>query len=48
MYNLIAEGTTQAPHALPMAPGAFGLLAIGTFAVLLAVLFAFRNVSNRH
>jgi hypothetical protein len=47
MPNLLAEGT-EAAHSLPMPPAAFGLIAIGTFALLLAITFAFRNVSNRH
>jgi hypothetical protein len=47
MPILLAEGT-QAAHSLPMAPAAFGLLAIGAFALLLAITLAFRNVSNRH
>ena len=47
MPSYLAEGT-EAAHSLPMPPAAFGLLAIGTFLVLLAVTFAFRNVNNRH
>jgi hypothetical protein len=47
MPNLLAEGAGAA-YSLPMPPAAFGLLAIGAFALLLAITFAFRNVSNRH
>ena len=47
MPNLMAEGA-EAAHSLPMSPVAFGLSAIGVFLVLLAITYAFRNVSNRH
>jgi hypothetical protein len=41
---------TEAPivNELPMSPLGYGLLAIGTFAVLLAITFAFRSVGTRH
>jgi hypothetical protein len=47
MESLLAAGT-EPPHSLPMAPAAFGLLALAAFGLLLAVTYAFRNVSNRH
>ncbi len=47
MAGLLTEGT-EAAVSLPMPPAAFGLVAIGVFAVLLAVTLAFRNVSTRH
>jgi hypothetical protein len=47
MRGYLAEGAEAAP-SLPMSPVAFGLVAIGVFAVLLAITLAFRNVSNRH
>jgi len=47
MASLLVEATA-AEHSLPMSPAAFGLIAIATFAVLLAVTLAFRNVGKRH
>jgi hypothetical protein len=43
----LAEGA-EAAHVLPVSPAAFGLLALGAFAVLLLVTFAFRSIGNRH
>jgi hypothetical protein len=47
MANLLAAGT-ELPTSLPIPPAGYALLAFGTFLVLLAVLFAFRSVGNRH
>jgi hypothetical protein len=47
MIILLAE-EAEATTSLPMWPAAYGLVAIGLFAVLLAITLAFRNVSNRH
>jgi hypothetical protein len=47
MQSLLSEGT-QAAVNLPLSPAGFGLLAIATFGLLLAVTFAFRSISNRH
>lgn len=41
-----AEGKTE--HELPIPPVAFGLTALGVFALLLLATFAFRGVANRH
>ena len=40
----------EAPNVneLPMPPLGYGLLAIGAFAALLAITFAFRSVGNKH
>jgi len=47
MASLLVEAT-EAQNSLPMSPGAFGLIAIAAFGVLLAITLAFRNVGNRH
>jgi hypothetical protein len=47
MAYLLAEGT-QAATSLPLAPAGYALVALGLFAVLLAVTYAFRSIGNRH
>jgi len=47
MQSLLSAGTEPAV-TLPIPPAGFGLLAIATFGLLLAVTFAFRSISNRH
>ena len=41
---------TEAPivNELPMPPQGYGLLAIGAFALLLAITFAFRSTGSKH
>lgn len=47
MAALLME-SAEAARTLPMDPAWFGLIALGAFAALLAVTFAFRNIGNRH
>jgi hypothetical protein len=47
MMTFLAEGSAVA-RTLPMPPAAFALVAIAAFALLLAVTYAFRGISNRH
>ncbi|KGN39904.1 hypothetical protein [Knoellia aerolata] len=44
--RVLAEEAAQ--HDLPMPPWAFGVLALASFALLLAVLWAFRGTAQRH
>ncbi len=43
-----AEETAEVHNELPMPPEAFGLAALGTFAFLLLVTWAFKSVGTRH
>jgi hypothetical protein len=45
--QLLAAAAEEGPE-LPISPQAFGLLALGVFAALLAVTWAFRSVGKRH
>lgn len=42
------ESTSETHNQLPMAPEAFGLLALGALMSLLLVTWAFRSVGSRH
>jgi hypothetical protein len=44
---LLAQGTTEPAHQLPMSAAAFGLLAIIVFVSLLGLTWTFRNTSNK-
>jgi hypothetical protein len=42
------SAAAETARTLPMAPAWFGIVAIITFAVLLAVTFAFRSIGKKH
>jgi hypothetical protein len=44
----VAAATAEETRELPIPPWAFGLIAVGVFAALLAVTFAFRNTGTKH
>jgi hypothetical protein len=46
-YIASTDNTGGSGHELPMAPLAFGAMAMVTFLVLLAVLWAFRGTANK-
>ena len=46
MLSVLTEGPIV--NELPMSPLGYGLLAIGSFAALLAITFAFRSVGTKH
>lgn len=43
-----AGGAPEVEFEIPMAPEAFGGIALGVLMGLLALTFAFRGVSNKH
>jgi hypothetical protein len=45
---LVAAAQTEETRQLPMPPWAFGLIAIGTFAALLAVTYSFKSAGTKH
>jgi hypothetical protein len=45
---LAAAAAEEETRELPIPPWAFGLIALGTFAALLAVTYAFRNTGTKH
>lgn len=45
--SILAEAAEETMN-LPIPPLAFGIVAISTFALLLLVTLAFRNVGRRH
>ncbi len=45
--QLLAESTEKA-RDLPVPPAVFGIGALATFGVLLAITWAFRSVGHRH
>ncbi len=52
-YFVLLEGTSGVPEnpghtELPMAPEAYGLIALAVFAVLLLITWAFRSTGSRH
>jgi hypothetical protein len=47
-FALLATGTAQHTRELPMAPSMFAFAALGLFAALLAVVWAFRNSAHKH
>ena len=50
MTSLAARVLSEeaAQHDLPLPPWAFGVLALASFALLLAVLWAFRGTAQKH
>jgi hypothetical protein len=44
---LLAEGTTEQLHEIPMSAEAFGVLALVVFGALLGLTWTFRNTSNK-
>ncbi len=44
----LMAGTEAVHNELPMAPIWFGIITLIVFALLLAITFAFRGMSNRH
>jgi hypothetical protein len=45
---VLATGTAEQTHELPMAPAMFAIIAIGSFVALLGLVWAFRGVANKH
>jgi hypothetical protein len=47
LVQLLAEGTAEQVHEIPMSAEAFGALAIVVFVALLGLTWTFRNTSNK-